>query len=122
MSSPSPSCGKATLSIRQRAGETVAHVLVGVSRGSTERLQILRMRTDLRRAAKGIGPASRQRKYVDRYNSQTSRRLWLPSSVKAYVELTTHNGDVDEFFELSYHNEHRYTNYQRYRVSAKMLP
>jgi len=48
--------------------------------------------------------------------------LWLPSSVKAYVEFTTHNGDVDEFFELSYHNEHRYTNYQRYRVSAKMLP
>jgi hypothetical protein len=48
--------------------------------------------------------------------------LWLPSSVKVFVEFTTHNGDVDQLYELTYRNEHRYTNYQRYRVSAKVLP
>ena len=42
--------------------------------------------------------------------------------MKVYVEFTTHNGAVDEFFELSYKNEHRYSDYQRYRVSAKVVP
>lgn len=35
--------------------------------------------------------------------------LWLPSSVKVYVESTTHDGGVDEFCELSYRNENCYT-------------
>jgi len=48
--------------------------------------------------------------------------LWLPSRVKVYVEFTTHNGDIDEYFELSYTNEHRYSDYQRYRVKTKVMP
>lgn len=47
--------------------------------------------------------------------------LWLPSSVKVYVEFTTHDGGVDEFFELSYRNENCYTDYSRYRVATKVV-
>jgi hypothetical protein len=42
--------------------------------------------------------------------------------VKVYVEFSTHNGDVDEFFAESYRNEHRYSDYQRYRVAARVVP
>jgi len=118
--------GKATLSIRTKGrSETVAHVLVeGVAWIDKSDFQILRMRTDLLAPRKEIGLSQQTTEITfDKVQlADVATPLWLPSSVKAYVELTTHNGDVDEFFELSYHNEHRYTNYQRYRVSAKMLP
>ena len=29
---------------------------------------------------------------------------------------------MDEYFELSYTNEHRYSDYQRYRVETKVMP
>jgi hypothetical protein len=118
--------GKATLSIRTKGrSETVAHVLVqGVAWIDKNDFQILRMRTDLLAPRKEIGLSQQTTEITfDKVQlADVATPLWLPSSVKAYVEFTTHNGDVDEFFELSYHNEHRYTNYQRYRVSAKMLP
>ena len=78
--------------------------------------QIVRMRTDLLAPRKDVG--LNQETTDITFNkvqlADVATPLWLPSSVKVYVEFTTHNGDVDEFFELSYHNEHRYTNYQRY--------
>jgi hypothetical protein len=117
---------KATLSIRMRGrSETPAHVLVqGVAWIDKSDFQIVRMRTDLLAPRKDVGlnQETTEITFSKVQLADIATPLWLPSSVKVFVEFTTHNGDVDQFYELTYHNEHRYTNYQRYRVSAKVLP
>jgi len=118
--------GKATLSVRMRGRSgTLVHMLVqGVAWIDKSNFQIVRMRTDLLAPRKDLG-LNQQTTDVTFSRIQlvdVATPLWLPSSVKVYVEFTTHNGDVDEFFELSYRNEHRYSEYQRYRVSAKVVP
>jgi len=117
---------KATLSIRMRGrSETPAHVLVqGVAWIDKSDFEIVRMRTDLLAPRKDVGLNQETTEIT--FNkvqlADVATPLWLPSSVKVYVEFAPHSGNVDEFYALSYHNEHRYTNYQRYRVSAKVLP
>jgi hypothetical protein len=117
--------GKATLTIRMRGRSgTPAHMLVqGVAWIDKSSFQIVRMRTDLLAARKDVG-LNQQTTEVsfNKVQLADTTALWLPSSVKVFVEFTTHDGSVDEFFELSYRNEHRYTDYQRYRVSAKVVP
>ncbi len=118
--------GKATLLVRMKGRNGVqAHMLVqGVAWIDKSNFQIVRMRTDLLAPRRDVG-LNQQTTEVTLSKVQladVSTPLWLPSSVKVYVEFTTHNGDVDRFFELSYRNEHRYTDYQRYRVSAKVVP
>jgi len=118
--------GKATLSVRMRgrSGSPVNMLVQGIAWIDKSNFQIVRMRTDLLAPRKDVG-LNQQTTDVTFNKIQlvdVAKPLWLPSSVKVYVEFTTHNGDVDEFFELSYRNEHRYTDYQRYRVSAKVVP
>lgn len=118
--------GKATLTVRmKKASGAPAHMLVqGIAWIDKSDFQIVRMRTDLLAPRKDVG-LNQQTTEVMLTKVQLvdiATPLWLPSSVKVYVEFTTHNGDVDEFFELSYRNEHKYTDYQRYRVSAKVVP
>ena len=118
--------GKATLSVRmRRRSGAPAHMLVqGVAWIDKSNFQIVRMRTDLLAPRMDVG-LNQQTTEVTLSKIQlvdVATPLWLPSSVKVYVEFTTHNGDVDEYFELSYRNEHRYTDYQRYRVSSKVIP
>jgi hypothetical protein len=118
--------GKTTLSVRMkgRNGAPVHMLVQGVAWIDKSNYQIVRMRTDLLAPRKDVG-LNQQTTEVTLSKIQlvdVATPLWLPSSVKVYVEFTTHNGDVDEFFELSYRNEHRYTDYQRYRVSAKVIP
>jgi hypothetical protein len=118
--------GNATLTVRAKTpGGTTAHLLVqGIAWIDKSDFQIVRMRTDLLAPRRDVG-LNQQTTEVTLGKVQlvdVATPLWLPSSVRVYVEFTTHNGDVDEFFELSYRNEHRYTDYQRYRVSAKVVP
>lgn len=119
--------GKATLTVRMKkaTGGAPAHMLVqGIAWIDKSDFQIVRMRTDMLAPRKDVG-LNQQTTEVTLTKVQlvdVATPLWLPSSVKVYVEFTTHNGDVDEFFELSYRNEHKYTDYQRYRVSAKVVP
>jgi hypothetical protein len=117
---------KATLSISMRGRNgTPVHMLVqGIAWIDKSNFQIVRMRTDLLAPRKDVG-LNQQTTEVTLSKVQlvdVATPLWLPSSVKVYVEFTTHNGDVDELYELSYRNEHRYTDYQRYRVSTKVVP
>jgi hypothetical protein len=44
--------------------------------------------------------------------------LWLPHDVKVYIKFSEVGG---RHFEEAFRNEHRYTNYRRYRVSTKMV-
>jgi hypothetical protein len=118
--------GKATLLVRMRGrGGTPAQMLVqGIAWIDKNDFQIVRMRTDLLAPRWDVG-LNQQTTEVTLSKVQladVAAPLWLPGSVKVYVEFTTHNGEVDEFFELSYTNEHRYSNYQRYRVKTRVVP
>jgi hypothetical protein len=109
--------GKATLSVKMKARDgTPAQVLVqGIAWIDKKNFQIVRVRTDLLAPRRDVG-LNQQTTEVTLTKIQlagASDPLWLPGNVKVFVEFTTHNGDVDEFFELSYRNEHRYTDYQR---------
>jgi hypothetical protein len=117
---------KATLSVKMKGRDGVpAHILVqGIAWIDKGNFQIVRMRTDLLAPRWDVG-LNQQTTEVTLSKIQladVAAPLWLPSIVKVYVEFTTHNGSVDEFFELSYKNEHRYSDYQRYRVSSKVVP
>jgi hypothetical protein len=118
--------GRATLSVtmRGRSG-TPAHMLVqGIAWIDKSNFQIVQLRTDLLAPRNDVG-LNQQTTQVTLSKVKlidVATPLWLPSSVKVYVEFTTHNGDVDAFYELSYRNEHHYTDYQRYRVSSKVIP
>ena len=118
--------GRATLTVRAKTpnGTTTRLLVQGIAWIDKSDFQIVRMRTDLLAPRRDVG-LNQQTTEVTLSKVQlvdVTAPLWLPSSVRVYVEFTTHNGDVDEFFELSYRNEHKYTDYQRYRVSAKVVP
>jgi hypothetical protein len=117
---------KATLSVRMKGRDgSPAHILVqGIAWIDKSNFQIVRMRTDLLAPRWDVG-LNQQTTEVSLGKVQladVTASLWLPINVKVYVEFTTHNGAVDEVFELSYKNEHHYSDYQRYRVSAKVVP
>jgi hypothetical protein len=117
---------KATLSIqaRNKAGHPVHLLVQGIAWIDKTNFQIVRMRTDLLAPRSDMG-LSQETTEVTLSRVQLvdlAAPLWLPSSVKVYVEFSTHNGDVDEFFAESYRNEHRYSDYQRYRVAARVVP
>lgn len=117
---------KATLTVKTRGRSGAAeHMLVqGVAWIDKSNFQIVRMRTDLLAPRKdvGVNQQTTEVMFTKVQLADFATPLWLPASVKVFVEFTTHSGDVDEFFELSYKNEHRYSDYQRYRVSAKVIP
>ena len=117
---------KATLTVLMRGrSEKPVHMLVqGIAWIDKSNFQIIRLRTDLLapRWDVGLNQQTTEVTFAKQQLADVSAPLWLPSTVKVYVEFNTHNGDVDEFFELSYHNEHRYTDYQRYRVATKVVP
>lgn len=117
---------KATLTVRMRgrSGTPVQMLVQGIAWIDQSNFQIVRLRTDLLAPRWDVG-LNQQTTEVTLSKIQladVTAPLWLPSSVKVYVEFTTHNGDVDELFELSYRNEHRYSDYQRYRVATKVIP
>jgi len=117
---------KATLSVTTKGRNGgLAHMLVqGVAWIDKSSFQIVRMRTDLLAPRKDVG-LNQQTTEVTLSKvklAEIEAPLWLPSSVKVYVEFTTHDGNYDEYYELSYRNEHRYSDYQRYRVSSKIVP
>ncbi len=118
--------GKATLTIRMRgrSGDPVHMLVQGIAWIDKSNYQIVRLRTDLLapRWDVGLNQQSTEVTLSQVKLADIASPLWLPSSVKVFVEFTTHNGDVDEFYAVSYHNEHRYTEYQRYRVATKVVP
>ena len=118
--------GKATLSVRMqgRSGTPVQMLVQGVAWIDQRNFQIVRLRTDLLapRWDVGLNQQTTEVTFGKVQLADVPAPLWLPSSVKVHVEFTTHNGNVDEFYELSYRNEHRYSDYQRYRVATKVIP
>lgn len=117
--------GKATLplTMREREGVVVHMLLQGVAWVDKNNFQIIRMRTDLLAPRSEIG--LKQQTTEVTFNEvkllDVATPLWLPSDVKVYVDFKPQDIDYGQFYERTYRNEHRYANYQRYRVAVKIL-
>jgi hypothetical protein len=103
---------------------TKIHMLAqGVAWLDKYNFQIIRMRTDLL--------APRPEISLDRQTTEVAFNqvqlpdvaapLWLPSEVKVNIKFKSHDPERKLSYEQSFQNEHRYSDYRRYRVSGKML-
>ena len=103
-------------------GVAVPIWLQGITWIDQESFQILRMRTDLLEPLfPNALPQSHDQTRDDEQTTETifaetrlldvANPLWLPSEVNVHIRF---NG-------IGFHNKHRYTNYQRFRVSSRIL-
>lgn len=117
--------GKATLysTLTGRKGTRVHMLMQGIAWVDKSNFQLVRMRTDLLAPYPEVG-LDQQTTDVTLSKVQLldmGSPLWLPQDVKVYLRLKTFDSDPEQIYELSFRNEHRYTNYRRYRVSTKMI-
>jgi hypothetical protein len=115
--------GKATLSITMIGPGGVIEQLLsqGIVWVNRQNFHILRMRTDLLERQPEIG-LDEQTTKVDFSEVQLAdlpAPLWLPRDVTVYLKIGRFGL---HHFEESFRNIHHYSDYQRYRVSTKMLP
>ena len=107
--------GDATTTVTVRgAGGTAVQILVqGIAWVDKVNFEIIKIQTDLLAPRPEIG-LDRQTTEVTLSEVRlrdTASPLWLPEVVKVYLK----------FYGYNFRNEHHYSNYRRYRVSAKMI-
>ena len=117
--------GKATLYVTMtgRRGTRVQMLMQGIAWVDKSNFQLVRLRTDLLAPHPEVG-LDQQTTDVTLSKVQLldmASPLWLPRNVKVYLRFRTFDSDRNQFYELSYRNEHHYTDYRRYRVSTKMI-
>ena len=117
--------GKATLYVTMtgRKGTRVHMLMQGIAWVDKSNFQLVRLRTDLLAPHPEVG-LDQQTTDVTLSKVQLldmASSLWLPRNVKVYLRFRTFDSDRNQFYELSYRNEHHYTDYRRYRVSTKMI-
>ena len=104
-------------------GTRVYMLMQGIAWVDKSNFQVVRMRTDLLAPHVEIG-LDQQTTDVTLSKVQlldVASPLWLPSDVKVYLKFKAFDWVHHQFYEQSYRNEHRYTDYRRYRVSVKMM-
>ncbi len=114
---------KATLTITMIGpGGVTEHLLTqGIVWVSQQDFRILRIRTDLlqRQPQIGLDAQTTNVDFSEVHLADLPASLWLPRDVTVYLRIGrfgTHH------FEEAFRNVHHYSDYQRYRVSTKMLP
>jgi hypothetical protein len=117
--------GKATLYVTMtgRKGTRVHMLMQGIAWVDKSNFQLVRLRTDLLAPHPEVG--------LDQQTTDVTLSkvklldmaspLWLPLNVKVYLRFRIFDSDRNQSYELSYRNEHHYTDYHRYRVSTKMI-
>jgi hypothetical protein len=117
--------GLATLFVTMSGGkDTKIRMLIqGIAWVDKSNFQIIRMRTDLLapRAEIGLERQTTEVAFNQVQLPDVASSLWLPSEVKVYIKFKAFDQDQKRSYELDFHNEHRYTDYRRYRVSVKMV-
>jgi len=107
-----------------RKGTTVNMLVQGIAWVDKDNFQIVRMRTDLLAPHLEID-LDRQTTEVTFSSVQlhdVATAFWLPSDVKVFLSFKEYDSAHRPLYTISFKNEHRYTDYRRYRVSVKMLP
>jgi hypothetical protein len=104
-------------------GQSVNMLMQGIAWVDKSNFQIVRMRTDLLAPRPEVG-LNRETTDVTFSKVQlldVAVPLWLPDKVKVYLEYRMFDRADGRFYERRYLNEHRYSDYRRYRVAVKML-
>jgi hypothetical protein len=101
-----------TTAMMGTGGQAVDMLEQGILWVDKHGLQILRMRNDLLvpNAEIGLDRLTTEATFGEVRLQDVPNSLWLPSDVNVYMEIN----------KKKYRNEHRYTNYRRYRVSVKI--
>jgi len=82
--------------------------------------QILRMRTDLLASQPEVGldEETTKVKFSEVHLLDGGVPLWLPREVSVHLKLANF---LDRTSDETFQNRHRYKNYRRYRVSARIV-
>lgn len=117
--------GLAKMVVTMRAGDSLQYpvLIQGIAWIDKSNLQIIRMRTDLLAPHPELG-LERQTTDVSFSEvrlTEVATPLWLPKDVKVNVRFKEHDSDNGRIQEISFRNEHHYSEYRRYRVSVKMV-
>jgi hypothetical protein len=117
--------GQASLfvTLSKRSGTRVSMLMQGIAWVDKSNFQIIRMRTDLLAPHPEISLDEQMTEvtFGEVQLLDVATPLWLPSEVKVNLKFKMPEVGRNKFFELTYRNEHRYTDYRRYRVSVKMV-
>jgi hypothetical protein len=108
------------VTLRVLGGTTVHMFVQGISWVDKTSFHILRMRTDLlaRHPDIGLDEQTTKVKFSEVRLAGGGPALWLPRDVDVEVKL---GKSQQQAFEETFRNLHRYKNYQRYRVSARIV-
>ena len=134
------SCDTYVVAFAQKPGEATVTMGLGVEEGRGTHVQvsmllqgiawvdkanfeIVELRTDLLapRAEIRLDSLTTVVTFAQVQLPDLAKPLWLPGEVRVNARFTTsdnQNGQDD----LNFRNEHHYSDYQRYRVSTKMIP
>ena len=114
----------ATLTMSERDVTTVRFLVQGVTWVDKSSFQIIRMRTDLLAPIQQIALDTQTTEVT--YSKMDLRDvagpLWLPSEVKVHQIFKQVDAKRSKITQREYRNDHHYTDYERFRVSIKMVP
>jgi hypothetical protein len=104
-------------------GQIVNMLMQGIAWVDKSNFQIVRMRTDLLapRPEAGLNRETTEVTFSKVQLLDVAVPLWLPEKVKVYLEYRMFDPVDGRHYEWRYLNEHRYSDYRRYRVAVKML-
>jgi hypothetical protein len=101
-----------------------AHMLnQGIAWIDKSSFQVLRIRTDLLAPHPEISLEHQTTEvtFNQVHLPDVDSPFWLPKVVKVDIQFKLPDAPQKQFLSLNYQNEHRYSDYRRYRVSVKML-
>lgn len=109
-----------TIMMAGLGGSSLNILVQGIAWVDKGNFQILRLRTDLLapRPEIGLERQTTQVTFSQVRFQDVPYPLWLPTEVKVYLAVK----EPGSPYEKQFRNEHRYTNYRRYRVSVKIGP
>jgi hypothetical protein len=109
--------------LRGREGTTVHMLVQGIAWIDEETSQILRLRSDLLVPLYSIGLNQLTTEVnFSEIRLQDATPLWLPREVSVHIFMSQYSYQNVDYYEQLYRNEHRYTDYRRFRVSVKLGP
>lgn len=114
----------ATLTTSDRDDATVRYLQQGVAWVDKSDFQIIRMRTDLLAPIEQIALDTQTTEvtFSKMELRDVAGPLWLPSEVKVHQIFKQVDAKRGKTTQVEYRNDHHYTDYQRFRVSIKMVP
>jgi VWFA-related protein len=115
-----PSKARLAVTMKGPTGTATHMMTQGIAWVDKENFHILRMRTDLlaRQPEIGLDEQTTRVDFSEVRLADLTTPLWLPRDVNVYVKLANFG---NRHFEEAFRNVHQYTNYQRYRVSTKIM-